>query len=85
MEEFTYKITNPEGLHARPAGLFVKCAVGCNSDISISLNGKTANAKRLLAVMSLCIKQNDIITISTTGGDEISSRAALQAFCKEKL
>jgi phosphocarrier protein HPr len=85
MKTFTYKITDPEGLHARPAGLFVKCAAGYDSDISISLNGKTVDAKRLFAVMSLCIKQNDTITISVTVTDEDSACAALETFCREKL
>ena len=28
MKEFQYTITDPEGIHARPAGLLVKKAIG---------------------------------------------------------
>ena len=36
MKKFTYKITNPAGFHASLAGLLVKYAQGCSSEISIS-------------------------------------------------
>ena len=45
MKEFTYVITDPEGIHARPAGLLVKAAAGFKSDIKIEKDGKAAKCK----------------------------------------
>ena len=40
MKEFTYVITDAQGIHARPAGLFVKEAASCECDVKISKDGK---------------------------------------------
>lgn len=37
MKEFTYVITDPEGIHARPAGLLVKAAAGFKSDDCVKI------------------------------------------------
>ena len=42
MKEFTYVITDPEGIHARPAGLLVKAAAGfksCKRKNNLRCNG----------------------------------------------
>ena len=41
MKEFKYVITDPEGIHARPAGEFVKAAASFASDVKITKDGKT--------------------------------------------
>ena len=41
MREFKYVITDPEGIHARPAGEFVKVAKECQSDVNITKDDKT--------------------------------------------
>ncbi len=85
MKTFQYKVKDALGLHARPAGLLVKCATSCGSDITIEVNGKTANAKRLFAVMGLGVRQNDEIQINVTGASEDADCAKLQAFCGENF
>lgn len=85
MKTFQYKVKDELGLHARPAGLLVKCAASCNSDIMINLGEKTANAKRLFAVMGLGVKQNDIITFTVTGASEESDCEKLEAFCEQNF
>ena len=35
MEKFTYTITDPAGIHARPAGLLVKTAAGFKSTCKV--------------------------------------------------
>ena len=40
MKEFTYTITDEQGIHARPAGLLVKEAAGFASAITIEKDGK---------------------------------------------
>ena len=54
MKEFQYVITDPIGLHARPAGLLVKAAKPLDSTITIvKADGKSAAATKLMAVMGL--------------------------------
>ncbi|MBQ6538181.1 MAG: HPr family phosphocarrier protein, partial [Eubacterium sp.] len=36
MKEFSYTITDEQGIHARPAGLFVKEAAACECDVKIA-------------------------------------------------
>ena len=85
MKEFRYVITDEQGIHARPAGMFVKEAAACNCNVTISKDGKEADAKRILAVMSLGVKKGDEIVLKTDGEDEESALKKLSAFLKENL
>lgn len=85
MKEFTYKITDPEGVHARPAGELVKQASGFACDIKIVKDDREADAKRIMAVMSLGIKCGKEITVRCDGEGEEQAAAALEAFFKENL
>ena len=40
MKEFKYVITDPEGIHARPAGILVKQAAGYQSSVKITKGEK---------------------------------------------
>ena len=86
MKEFQYVITDPIGLHARPAGLLVKAAKPLDSTITIAReDGKSAPATKLMAIMGLVIKQGMTVTISAEGGDEDASIAAMEQFFKDNL
>ena len=67
MQTFTYKINDALGIHARPAGLLVKCISSFPAATTISVNGKSADGKRLFALMGLGVKQNDEITVAVDG------------------
>lgn len=86
MKQFTYTITDPSGIHARPAGLLVKAAKGLDSTITIAKeDGKSAPATKLMAIMGLVIKQGMTVTVTAEGGDEEASAAAMEQFFKENL
>ena len=53
MKEFTYTITDPEGIHARPAGELVKAAKGFSCNIKISKDGKEGDCKRIFGIMAI--------------------------------
>lgn len=63
-------VKNSTGLHARPATLLVKKASSFKSDIFIEFNGKTANIKSLIGVLSLGVSKDSRIKIVTSGNDE---------------
>lgn len=85
MKEFNYVITDPEGIHARPAGLLVKTTAGFQSAITMENNGRKADMKRILAVMGMGIKQGMEITVIAEGEDEAEAIAAVETFLKENL
>ncbi len=85
MKEISYTITDPEGLHARPAGMLVKQAGKYQSNIKIEKAGKSADAKRIFAIMGLGVKNADIIKITAEGEDEDTAITELEAFFKENL
>lgn len=85
MKEFTYVITDEQGIHARPAGLFVKEAAECECSVKIGKGGKEVDAKRILGVMSLGVKKGEEITLKTEGADEEAAMEKLSAFLKDNL
>lgn len=85
MKRFTYKIKDEIGMHARPAGLLAKKAAEFKSNITIELNSKKADAKRLFALMGLNAVHNDTITITILGEDEEEAENALKIFLSKNL
>ena len=85
MKEFTYSITDPQGIHARPAGALVKTVAGFSSKITITKDDKSVDAKRILGIMGLGIKQGQKITITADGDDENKAVDELQVFFKANL
>lgn len=85
MKEFTYVITDPEGIHARPAGLLVKAAKGYACDIKIAKDGRAMNAKAIFGIMGLGVKKGESVTLTFDGADEDAACEALSAFMQENL
>ena len=70
MKSFEYTITDPVGLHARPAGVLAKEAKKYTSIISITKGEKTVDARKLMAIMGMGVKQGDTVTVTIDGPDE---------------
>jgi phosphocarrier protein len=86
MKSFTYTITDPVGIHARPAGLLVKEIKNyADSTVTITKGGKSVNALKLMALMQLGVKQGDTVKVTVEGGDEAAVAAAIEAFLKANL
>lgn len=56
MKQFTITIQDKEGLHARPAGLLSKAAKGFQCAVTLTKGEKTADLKKIFAVMGLAVK-----------------------------
>ena len=63
-------VKNSTGLHARPATLLVKKASAFKSDISLEYNGKKANVKSLIGVLSLGVSKDANVKVIASGDDE---------------
>lgn len=70
-------IKNATGLHARPAGMFVKKASEFTSTVEVKCKGKSVNAKSIMGIMSLGLGQGEEFTICATGADEEAAINAL--------
>ena len=85
MKEIKHIIKDPQGIHARPAGVLVKKAGEFSSKITLRNKGNQADAKRILAVMSLGAKSGEELDFLIEGEDESSAYEALVEFLKENL
>jgi phosphocarrier protein len=63
-------ITNPTGLHARPASLLTQLCRKFASDIAICAGDKSVNPKSIIALLSAGIKQGTEIELRVSGPDE---------------
>ena len=72
-------LTGQTGLHARPAAAFVQTASRFQSAVTVHYQGKTANGKSLLSLMSLGIGAAAPFTITADGPDEQEALAALSS------
>ena len=86
MKSFEYIITDPVGIHARPAGLLVKeIKKYAGSTVTITKGEKTVNMLKLMALMGMGIKQGDAVTVQVEGGDEEAVAGAIETFFKENF
>ena len=87
MKQFTYTITDPVGIHARPAGLLAKAAKALDSTVTVAKadGSKSAAATKLMALMGLGIKQGETVTVTVEGGNEDANFAAMEQFFKDNL
>jgi phosphotransferase system HPr (HPr) family protein len=87
MTTFSYTITDPLGIHARPAGLFIKKLEEFKSTITISRDdtGEFCKGGKLFALMKLRIKKGMTITVKAEGEDESAAIEAAQSFLTTHL
>ena len=85
MKEFNYTITDPLGIHARPAGILVKEAKKFTSKITVFKGDKSCDMRKLLALMGMAVKQGDTVTVQIEGDDEADCAAAIEKFMKENF
>lgn len=67
--EKKFKITSPEGLHARPCTLLVSAATPFESEVQLTYKERSVNLKSIMGVMSLGVPSGSEITISAEGSD----------------
>ena len=70
MKEITYTITDPEGIHARPAADIAKLVGKHKSDVTVATATKKANGKSVLMLTTLGAKNGTEVTLTVSGEDE---------------
>ena len=85
MRSFMYTIKTPVGMHARHAGLLVKAAGKYASAVTLYKGEKGADAKRVLGLMGLGVKQGDVVKLTVEGEDEDLAAVKLKNFMWENF
>lgn len=85
MVSFKYAITDEVGIHARPAGILVKEAKKYPATITLKTAKGSADARKLMAIMALGVKQNDEVTVEVEGENEEQAAKEIQAFFEANL
>ncbi len=85
MKEFKYVITDPEGIHARPAGELVKAAKEFKCSIKLAKDGKSGDCKKIFGIMGLGVKKDNEVVLTFDGEDEEAAYTAISKFMQEKL
>ncbi|WP_195549024.1 HPr family phosphocarrier protein [Dorea longicatena] len=71
-------ITNPTGLHLRPAGMFCNIASRYKCKVEFMYDDDVAaNAKSVLSVLGACVKSGDEIELICDGEDEKEAMKAM--------
>ena len=77
MIERTATVTNPLGVHARPAAQLVRLSNTFESEILLVKDGVPVNGKSIMGVMMLAAECGSTITIRAEGGDAEAAVTAL--------
>ena len=85
MKEFMYTVKEALGLHARPAGLLVKCVKPMGSKVTIAKDDKVADGTRLMAIMAMGVKQGETVKITVEGATEDEDVVTVKKFFEDNL
>ncbi len=62
-------IRNPQGLHARPAAMFVQIASKYNANVALQKGEERVNGKSIMGILTLGIEQNSKVVLEADGDD----------------
>lgn len=79
------KIQNEQGLHARPAALFVQLANRFNSQITVRKGRKEANGKSIMGILVLGVGKGSQIEINCDGDDAEKACHTLEKLLMREL
>jgi len=70
-------VCNPQGLHARPADMFVRLALQFAAHIEIVKDGERFNGKSILSLLTLAAEQGTELVLRADGPDAEEALEAL--------
>ncbi|MBM3247980.1 MAG: HPr family phosphocarrier protein [Candidatus Omnitrophica bacterium] len=83
-EKKNITIKNKQGLHARPAALFVQIASKYDSEITVKKGKETVNGKSIMGILMLAANKGSKITIEATGVDAKEVISELEALLSKE-
>jgi phosphocarrier protein HPr len=84
MQTRQVSVASTLGVHARLAAQIVHLASRFKCSVSIAVNGRTANARNVLAVMLLAASVGSTILIEANGPDEAEALDALSSLIGDR-
>ncbi|NGX46855.1 MAG: Phosphocarrier protein HPr [Chlamydiae bacterium] len=84
-EKKIFTIINEKGLHTRPSTELVKCASNFKSEINLTYQDLTVNAKSLLGILMLAAAKGAKIQIEANGEDAQDAISAILALAENKF
>ena len=82
---FEYTVTDPIGMHARPAGKLAEAARAYQCEITVCAGEKRASARSPIALMNLGAGKGTVLSVRAEGKDAEAAIRALKAFFQENL
>lgn len=73
-------VKSSQGLHARPAALFVQTAVKYDSNLTVKKDGEAVNGKSIMGILMLGVQRNATLILVADGDDAAALLAELEAF-----
>ena len=71
---------NAQGLHARPAALFVQIAAKYDASVTVSKDGESVNGKSIMGILMLGAQQHSKIIVTVEGQDAPQLLKELEEF-----
>ena len=81
----TVTVVHREGLHARPAALFVQSAKRFSSKVTVKKGRKIGDGKSIMGLLTLAARQGSRISITTNGSDAGAALERLTTLLTEPL
>lgn len=85
VQPFTHIITDPLGIHARPAGALVKLIKDFDCQVTIKCGDKKASGSSVIQLMQLGAVKGSELYITAEGKEATKALKFLQQFLSEKL
>jgi len=71
-------VSNPLGLHARPAATLVQTTLQFKSEVYIDMNGRRVNAKSIMGLLTLAAAQGTRLQVHCAGEDADLAMSAIR-------
>jgi len=76
--EHTVRVINPQGLHARPADLLVRCADEFESVIELKKGSEAVDCRSILSLLTLGATEGTDLKVTVQGTDAVGAMAAIR-------
>lgn len=78
-------VKNAQGLHARPAALFVQVTSRYHSSVSIEKDGEKVNGKSIMGLLTLGVPPGATVTLEVEGDDAAELFGELKALLEKDV
>lgn len=85
MIKLEYKVTDPKGMHARPAGILAACAKEYQSTTKFIAGNESVDMKKILPLMGVPVSKGEVIAVEIDGDDEEACAKAVEKALKENF